>query len=317
MPERPLVTVVTPSFNSAAYIRETIESVLNQDYAPIEHIVVDGASTDGTLEILRQYPHLVWVSEPDRGQSHALNKGFQMAQGEIIGWLNADDSYQEGAISIAVAALEQNFGIDIVYSDCNYVDEEGGLLRISKGEPFDLIRLFSVYYIKQPTVFMRRGVIDDLGGVDERLHYVLDWELWFRAGLHYKFRYLEDVTLANFRITPGTKTYSRSPDFIVEMQGVLQNLIHSPGLNEVYRQAARKAYQRILSRYHYALFLESAGRRQYQESFRHFIRAAREDFSILTNRGVWKHLIYAILDPDRLELTNRNRSNEHRSSNSW
>src|SRR5690242_19457333 len=101
----PLVSIVTPSLNQARWLREAIESVRAQDYPHVEHVVVDGGSTDGTLEILREYDHLRWVSEPDRGQSHALNKGFQLATGEIFGWLNADDAYPPIAVSEAVAAL--------------------------------------------------------------------------------------------------------------------------------------------------------------------------------------------------------------------
>ena len=102
--EYPLVSVVTPSYNQGRYIEETIQSVLNQDYFRIEHIVVDGGSTDETLSVLKKYPHLKWVSEPDRGQSHAINKGFQIAKGEIAAWLNSDDTYLPGAVTAAVAA---------------------------------------------------------------------------------------------------------------------------------------------------------------------------------------------------------------------
>src|SRR5438309_5772154 len=123
-PSLPLVSVVTPSLNQGAYIEETIRSVLDQDYPRIEHIVVDGGSTDGTLEILRRYPHLTWVSEPDGGQADAVNKGFRLAEGEIFGWLNADDLYLPGTISAAVAVLRET-GCGLVHGGWRQIDEEG------------------------------------------------------------------------------------------------------------------------------------------------------------------------------------------------
>src|SRR5918992_2241290 len=115
----PLVSVVTPSLNQGRYLREAIESVRAQTYSPIEHVVVDGGSTDETLDILSEYDHLRWVSEPDRGQSHALNKGFAMATGEIFGWLNADDAYEPHAVAAGVAALGE---VGLVYADVTRVD---------------------------------------------------------------------------------------------------------------------------------------------------------------------------------------------------
>src|SRR5512137_1476425 len=120
--EYPLVSVVTPSYNAMPYIKDTIESINNQDYPAIEHIIMDGNSTDGTQELLRQYPNLIWVSEPDRGQSHALNKAFKLVHGDIIGWLNADDTYQPGAIATAVKNLSENPEYDLVYSDLQIID---------------------------------------------------------------------------------------------------------------------------------------------------------------------------------------------------
>src|SRR5438270_8446386 len=118
----PLVSIVTPSLNQARFLGEAIESVRAQTYAPIEHIVVDGGSTDGTLEILAEYDGLRSVSEPDRGQSHALNKGFTMAQGDVLGWLNADDTYEPTAVIEAVPALE---GVGLVYADVTRVNDDG------------------------------------------------------------------------------------------------------------------------------------------------------------------------------------------------
>ena len=124
----PKISVITPSLNSGKYIEQGIQSVLGQDYPNFEHIVVDGGSTDGTIEILKKYPHLKWVSEPDRGQSHAMNKGFQMATGEIIVYLNADDFFEPNAFYTAVKYLNKENDMYFVVGECNVIDDEGNKL---------------------------------------------------------------------------------------------------------------------------------------------------------------------------------------------
>jgi glycosyltransferase involved in cell wall biosynthesis len=208
--EYPLVSVVTPSYNQGRYIEETIQSVLNQDYFRIEHIVVDGGSTDETLSVLKKYPHLKWVSEPDRGQSHAINKGFQIAKGEIAAWLNSDDTYLPGAVTAAVEALDRSKGRYIVMGQCPFIDEEGNPTGIfhpsSYRSRMKLIKIWKgLYSIPQPAVFFCRELIDELGGLDESLYFAMDYELWLRFSKKYRFIPI-NKPLATYRLHEKSKT---------------------------------------------------------------------------------------------------------------
>jgi glycosyltransferase involved in cell wall biosynthesis len=180
--ELPLVSIVTPSLNQGRYLREALESVRAQTYAPIEHIVVDGGSTDETLDILRESDGVDWVSEPDRGQSHALNKGFARARGAILGWLNADDAYLPGAVEQAVGALHAGAGL--VYADVTRVDNFGDNPRRIRSRPrFDLwTELNEGCGIYSPAVFFTRAALDRAGPLDESLHLTMDYDLWLRIG---------------------------------------------------------------------------------------------------------------------------------------
>lgn len=184
----PLVSIITPSFNQARFLGATLESVAAQNYPRLEHIVMDGASTDGSVEILRAFaethPYVQWVSAPDGGQSDALNKGIRMARGEIIGWLNSDDLYCEGAVAAAVQALSAESSLDLVYGDAWLIDEVGRIRRPwDATEHFSFERLRGVKdYICQPAAFLRRRVFDEVGLIDPSLHWAMDWDLWIRIG---------------------------------------------------------------------------------------------------------------------------------------
>src|SRR5437762_13389355 len=156
----PTVSIVTPSFNQAQYIEATIRSVLEQDYPAIEYSVMDGASTDGTLNVLRRYEgRLRWVSQRDAGQADAINKGFAQTSGEILGWLNSDDTFARGAVAAAVKFLLDHPNIAMVYGDADFIDRSGRYIgKCAHVEPYDRHRL--VHYsdfIVQPAVFFRRS----------------------------------------------------------------------------------------------------------------------------------------------------------------
>jgi glycosyltransferase involved in cell wall biosynthesis len=183
----PLVTVVTPSYNQGRFIAATIESVLGQDYPNLEYLIIDGASTDETATVVAPYAdRLTFVSEPDRGQSDAINKGFRRARGEIVAWLNSDDLFLPGAISAAVAALTTHPDAGAVYGEGFQIDEGGAVIsRFAATRPFNLWRLLNLSdYILQQTVFFRRSIFDEVGWIDEDLYYGMDWEILMRIGLH-------------------------------------------------------------------------------------------------------------------------------------
>ena len=204
----PKISIVTPSFNQAPFIEENIQSVLQQNYPSFEHIVIDGGSTDGTIEILKKYSHLRWISEPDRGQSHALNKGFNTATGDIIGWLNADDTYCENILHV----VAQHFihpEVMVVYGDGFDIDDYGNILRkrISRGiSTEDFIKYWWwKYEYTQPAVFFRRKVFDEVGFIDEELYYAMDHDFFIRLSLKYTFHHIP-LPLANFRLYSASKT---------------------------------------------------------------------------------------------------------------
>jgi len=205
---QPLVSIITPSFNQGAFIGATIESVLAQDYPQIEFLVVDGGSTDTTLDRLRSYGERVrWISEPDHGQADAINKGVALTRGPILAWLNADDVYLPGAVTRAVADLQAHSQAALIYGQAELIERGGALLGpCSQVQPFNLDRLIHYLdFIVQPATFFRRDAFLAVGGVDAGLCYCLDYDLWIKLALRYPVHYLPAV-LARERIYPQTKT---------------------------------------------------------------------------------------------------------------
>jgi glycosyltransferase involved in cell wall biosynthesis len=242
MTTQPLISVVTPSFNQANYIEETIQSVLTQDYANWEHIVVDGGSTDGTLDILKRHDHLRWISEKDRGQGDAVNKGFRMARGEILGWLNSDDTYRPGALSVAARELDQDHGRQIVMGRCEFTDENGQATGIFHPCAFSgrrrLIQVWKGHSIPQPSVFFHREVLERCGEIDTSLHYALDYDLFLRFAEHYWFHTVDDV-LSTYRLQPESKTVQISEEEHLEKSVVVSRRYWGPRYSPSYWYFAR------------------------------------------------------------------------------
>jgi glycosyltransferase involved in cell wall biosynthesis len=207
-----LVSILTPSFNQACWLADNLRSVANQTHPHIEHIVMDGGSTDGSVDILRGQagPHVRWVSEPDRGQSHALNKGFAESRGGIIGWLNSDDAYfTPTAVAEAVQLFERCPDVDVVYGHAALVNADGLILQMIWVPPFSY-RLFRYHnFISQPAAFIRRYALE-ARIADEAYDYSMDRELWLRLGRHHRFVRLDKV-LAVDRHHLARKAYTR-PD---------------------------------------------------------------------------------------------------------
>ncbi len=207
----PLVSVLTPSYNQARWLPDNLRSVACQSYPRIEQIVMDGGSTDASPEILRAAGgSLRWRSEPDRGQSHALNKAFAESRGDLIGWLNSDDAYfGPDAVASVVELFERRPEIDVVYGHAALVNADGLILQMIWAPPFNyrLLRLHN--FIMQPSVFIRRSALGAFVA-DEAFDYAMDRELWLRLGREHRFARLDKV-LAIDRHYPTRKSYAR-PD---------------------------------------------------------------------------------------------------------
>ena len=217
MSDLPLVSIVTPTYNMGSFLEETIRSVLSQDYPRIEHIVMDGGSTDNTLEILTRYEgKLSWVSEPDEGQADAVNKGFLCARGEIFAFLNADDTYLPGAIVTAVRQFQADPGLAVVYGEAWYTREDGTFLRRYPTDPFDARRLNSLCFICQPASFIRSDVFREVGMLNPKLHLTLDYDLWLRIAKRHRMKKVDEY-LATSRMYAANKTLSRRDDIFREV----------------------------------------------------------------------------------------------------
>ena len=236
----PLVTIITPSYNQAQYLEETIQSVLSQNYPRLEYFIVDGGSKDGSPEIIRKYADRLawWVSEKDRGQADAINKGFARATGEIVAWLNSDDLYQPGAIASAVAELMDHPECGMVFGDVISIDANSQPFNIMTFGDWGLEDLLQFRIIGQPAVFVRRSVLEKAGYLDLSYNLVLDVELWMRVARQAPIRYVPQRWAAA-RFHPTAKNVSLAAHYSTEAERLLAWIAGQPGLQEVYRRLNR------------------------------------------------------------------------------
>lgn len=205
---QPLVSVVTPSFNQAQFLERTIQSVLAQDYPRVEYIVVDGGSTDGSRAIVEKYAHRLdwWVSEPDAGQTAAINKGLAHAHGEILAWLNSDDTWLPGAVSAAVEAFKRHPASGLVYGSANYIGADDRLLGRFPAAQTDYKRLRQGYvHIPQQAAFFRSDIWKQVGPLDSTMYFAMDYDLWLRIARRAPLQFIPE-TWANFRLHTLAKT---------------------------------------------------------------------------------------------------------------
>ncbi len=201
MISRPQISIVTPSLNQGAFIEAAIKSVCEQNLDDYEHIVIDGCSSDQTIDILQKYRHLKWISEPDQGQADALNKGFKRCEGEIIGWLNADDRYLPGCFSFIAEFFKRNADVDIVYGDYRWIDELGKAKQLRREIDYNLfiLKYLHVLYIPTAATFFRRRIFDEQNYLDTGYHFAMDYEYFLRLALQgYKIAHVKRI-LADYR----------------------------------------------------------------------------------------------------------------------
>lgn len=208
MNNKPIVSIVTPSYNQGEFLEDTIRSVLEQDYESIEYVIIDGGSSDNSLEIIKKYADRLayYVSEPDNGQTEAINKGFARANGQIFAWLNSDDTLEPGAVSEAVEFLQANPEIGMVYGDANYIDQHGNRIGRFPAAQTGYKRLRQGYvHIPQQSSFWRAELFRQVGPLDEDVYFAMDYDLWVRLAKVSELKY-HRRTWANFRLHAGAKT---------------------------------------------------------------------------------------------------------------
>jgi len=205
----PKISVITPSYNQGQFIEETIQSVLNQKYPNLEYVIIDGGSTDNSVEIIKKYEKYLtyWVSEKDRGQTDAIVKGFKRSSGTFLTWLNSDDTYLNGVLTTIGETVAMNPDADVIYGDYVITDQKGRPILQKKEIEFDFdVMLYGVNMIGQPAAFFSRKIYDKAGGLDISFNYFMDVELWLRiANNNGKFKHIKKM-IATYRFHPNSKT---------------------------------------------------------------------------------------------------------------
>lgn len=214
----PKISIITPSYNQSKYIEATIRSVLMQGYPNLEYIIIDGGSKDGSVDIIKKYARYIhyWVSEPDEGQAHAINKGLNIATGDILAYINSDDYYLPGALIKVAEFFYQEPDTDLLNGKCNIVDETGAYLYCHMGQISNFVEVLNLWKVWwggrqfiQPEIFWSRKILKKIGGFRQSLHYVMDYEFWVRAfRCSARLRSINEE-LACFRYTPYQKTQDK------------------------------------------------------------------------------------------------------------
>jgi len=288
MPDLPLVSIVTPSYNQGRFLEATLHSVLEQGYPNIEYLVVDGASTDNSVEIIRKYADKItwWVSEKDSGQSEAVNKGLRRARGEIVGWLNSDDVYQPGAIAAAVTAFRSHPEAGVVYGDALAIDADGRSFNVMPARQYSLVDLMAFNIICQPAAFMRRSVLEQVEYLNPAYHLLMDNLLWMNMARLAPLVHVPQVWAAA-RYHDQAKNRTQGAAYGREAKELIEGLKSRPEFAEIIT-ANEKRIMAGVNRFD-AFYLTDAG--QPGEALRAYGRAFR--LHPPTALGDWKHLLLA------------------------
>ncbi len=209
-PSLPKISLITPSFNQAQFLEKTILSILNQNYPNLEYIIIDGGSTDGSVEIIKKYEKYIafWVSEPDSGQSNALNKGFRIASGELVGWQNSDDILLPSSLFKIASAYKKNQGFDLFFGNIVFLDGNDKIVNTLRFVPFNYYSLlYEGTVLSNQAAFWKRQLFEKFGFLDEKYRFCMDYEFWVRIGNKCKFYFIHDY-LGGFRLHHTSKTHT-------------------------------------------------------------------------------------------------------------
>ncbi len=241
MQKTPLVSIITPSYNQAEFLESAMLSVLNQNYPNLEYIVIDGNSTDGSQEIIQKYAGQLfwWLSENDDGQADAFNKGLQHANGKYIGWLNSDDLLLSGCIQEAVSIFESNPELGFVFGDVQSINQNGDITNIMRYGDWQIADLMQFKIIGQPAVFMRRDLLEDVGGLDTSYHFLLDHQLWLNLSAKAPIKYSKRLWAAA-RFHASAKNVALASKFGKEAYRLVEWMQTNPEFQPYFKQNQKK-----------------------------------------------------------------------------
>jgi glycosyltransferase involved in cell wall biosynthesis len=301
----PSISIVTPSFNQGRFIEETIRSVLLQGYPNLEYIVVDGGSTDNTLEILNKYDGFItWISEPDDGQTDAINKGLKLATGEIVAYLNSDDVYEPEAFLKVAQLFCQEKKISMVYGDIIHIDEGSHFIEIYRPGTIRLEEYLGCgVYLPQPTVFFRKRVMEEIGFFDKSLNLAMDFDYWMRIFLRFKTQYIP-VSLAAARMYPNAKSSALSLGYLKEHLYILHknfsdDLLAKSAFKS--RESLRRLKMRSYSSVHLIGGLNHLRKRHYISGFYHTLEGLLLNPKNLLREDLYWSIAIAFLGETRYE----------------
>lgn len=243
MQQLPKISIVTPSFNQAAYLEETIDSVLSQQYPNLEYIIIDGGSKDNSVEIIKQYQqHLTyWISEKDKGQVDAINKGLKHCTGAIFNWLNSDDYLEPNALKTIAEAFENHDADCVAGKVNNFSENESEIIANKDLSASGLMCWKPGVQFVQPGVWMRTQHVVNCGGINDKFHFAFDWDLMIRYLYHFtKVAYVNDV-LVNFRIHEASKTGSSLEKFAAEERRIIKALLTDSSYPDIHAEAKYKS----------------------------------------------------------------------------
>ena len=298
----PLISIVTPSCNQAQFLEETIRSVLLQGYPNLEYIIVDGGSTDRSVDVIRKYePWLsYWVSEKDHGQSEAINKGWRRSHGDIVAWLNSDDTYLPGALREVAVFLAAHPETVVAYSNFCIVDERSRASLVFRVCEFDLHSHMRSNMVPQQSAFVRRRALDAVGMLDESLHFAMDYDLWIRIARRFRIQHAPGVW-ANYRVCPGTKTASQQESFFHEILNIIER--HLTDVDLALATGLSRAEAR--SRAHLTTGLNYYELCQTADARRHLLQAIRAYPRIATNSLLVTCFLKSFLGPQIIDHVRR------------